>query len=145
MEIKKELQKATILHQQGNLDEAQKIYNEILKLEPKNTDVMLSMGHLYKTSGEINKSINSYKKAYKTDKYFGDSYWSLANLKTYTFSESEVASLDKMVSDPYVSEDERTFMHFALGKAYEDLNEYKKSFNHYKEGNLIKKVKLYSM
>ena len=132
---------STALFRTDRYKEAIDIYNEILKLEPKNTDVMLSMGHLYKTSGEINKSINSYKKAYKTDKYFGDSYWSLANLKTYTFSESEVASLDKMVSDPYVSEDERTFMHFALGKAYEDLNEYKKSFNHYKEGNLIKKSK----
>ncbi|MAQ97748.1 MAG: hypothetical protein CMD50_00425 [Gammaproteobacteria bacterium] len=132
---------STALFRTDRYKEAIDIYNEILKLEPKNTDVMLSMGHLYKTSGEINKSINSYKKAYKTDKYFGDSYWSLANLKTYTFSESEVASLDKMVGDPYVSEDERTFMHFALGKAYEDLNEYKKSFNHYKEGNLIKKSK----
>ena len=56
-------------------------------------------------------------------------------------SESEVISLDKMVNDPYVSVDEKTFMHFALGKAYEDLNEYEKSFNHYKEGNLIKKSK----
>ena len=132
---------STALFRTDRYKEAIDIYNEILKLEPKNTDVMLSMGHLYKTSGEIDKSINSYKKAYKTDKYFGDSYWSLANLKTYTFSESEVASLNKMVSDPYVSEDERTFMHFALGKAYEDLNEYEKSFNHYKEGNLIKKSK----
>jgi len=132
---------STALFRTDRYKEAIDIYNEILKLEPKNTDVMLSMGHLYKTSGEIHKSINSYKKAYKTDKYFGDSYWSLANLKTYTFTASEVASLDKMVSDPYVSEDERTFMHFALGKAYEDLNEYKKSFNHYKEGNLIKKSK----
>jgi tetratricopeptide (TPR) repeat protein len=132
---------STALFRTDRYKEAIDIYNEILKLEPKNTDVMLSMGHLYKTSGEIDKSINSYKKAYKTDKYFGDSYWSLANLKTYTFSASEVASLDKMVSDPYVSEDERAFMHFALGKAYEDLNEYEKSFHHYKEGNLIKKNK----
>ena len=132
---------STALFRTDRYQEAIDIYNDILKLEPKNTDVMLSMGHLYKTSGEIDKSINCYQTAYKTDKYFGDSYWSLANLKTYTFSESEVISLDKMVNDPYVSEDERTFMHFALGKAYEDLNEYEKSFSHYKEGNLIKKTK----
>ena len=132
---------STALFRTDRYKEAIHIYNEILKLEPNNTDVMLSMGHLYKTSGEIEKSISSYKKAYKTDKYFGDSYWSLANLKTYKFSESEVKSLDEMVDDVYVSEDERSFMHFALGKAYEDLNEYEKSFNHYKEGNLIRKSK----
>ena len=132
---------STALFRTDRYKEAINIYNEILKLEPNNTDVMLSMGHLYKTSGEIEKSISSYKKAYKTDKYFGDSYWSLANLKTYKFSESEVKTLVEMVDDVYVSEDERSFMHFALGKAYEDINEYKKSFNHYKEGNLIRKSK----
>ena len=132
---------STALFRTDRYKEAIHIYNEILKLEPNNTDVMLSMGHLYKTSGEIEKSISSYKKAYKTDKYFGDSYWSLANLKTYKFSESEVKTLVEMVDDVYVSEDERSFMHFALGKAYEDINEYKKSFNHYKEGNLIRKSK----
>ena len=47
-----------------------------------------------------------------------------------------------MVNDPYVSVDEN-FHALYLGKAYEDLNEYEKSFNHYKEGNLIKKAKLY--
>ena len=132
---------STALFRTDRYQEAIDIYNDILKQEPNNTDVMLSMGHLYKTSGEIDKSINCYQMAYKTDKYFGDSYWSLANLKTYTFSESEVISIDKMVNDPYVSVDEKTFMHFALGKAYEDLNEYEKSFNHYKVGNLIKKSK----
>ena len=29
-------------------------------------------------------------------------------------------------------------MHFALGKAYEDISDYKKSFNHYKQGNDFK-------
>jgi len=132
---------STALFRTDKYKDAIKIYNDILALEPKNTDVMLSMGHLYKTSGELDKSIESYKKAYQADKYFGDSYWSLANLKTYKFSNEEVKSLDKMVNDVYVSEDERAFMHFALGKAYEDLNDYKKSFKHYKEGNLIKKNK----
>jgi len=132
---------STALFRTDKYKDAIKIYNDILALEPKNTDVMLSMGHLYKTSGELDKSIESYKKAYQADKYFGDSYWSLANLKTYKFSDKEVKSLDKMVNDVYVSEDERAFMHFALGKAYEDLNDYKKSFKHYKEGNLIKKNK----
>ena len=44
---------STALFRTDRYKEAIDIYNEILKLEPKNTDVMLSMGHLYKTSGEI--------------------------------------------------------------------------------------------
>ncbi len=132
---------STALFRTDRYKEAIDIYNDILKVEPKNTDVMLSMGHLYKTSGEINKSIDSYQKAYKTDKYFGDSYWSLANLKTYEFTDKEVSSMKQMVKDKYVDEEEKAFMHFALGKAYEDREKFNLSFEHYKAGNQIKKNK----
>jgi len=132
---------STALFRTDRYKDAIDIYNDILKVEPKNTDVMLSMGHLYKTSGEINKSIDSYQKAYKTDKYFGDSYWSLANLKTYEFSDKEVSSLKQMVKDKYIDEAEKAFMHFALGKAYEDREKFNLSFEHYKAGNQIKKNK----
>jgi len=132
---------STALFRTDRYKEAIDIYNDILKVEPKNTDVMLSMGHLYKTSGKINKSIDSYQKAYKTDKYFGDSYWSLANLKTYEFTDKEVSSLKQMVKDKYIDEEEKVFMHFALGKAYEDREKFNLSFEHYKAGNKIKKNK----
>ena len=52
---------STALFRTDRYQEAIDIYNDILKLEPKNTDVMLSMGHFYKTSGEIDKSINYIK------------------------------------------------------------------------------------
>jgi len=132
---------STALFRTDRYKEAIDIYNDILKVEPKNTDVMLSMGHLYKTSGEINKSIDSYQKAYMTDKYFGDSYWSLANLKTYEFTDKEISSLKQMLEDKYVDEEEKVFMHFALGKAYEDREKFNLSFEHYKAGNQIKKNK----
>ena len=44
-----------------------------------------------------------------------------------------------MVEEENVSNKEKVFMHFALGKAYEDRKEYDKSFNHYKTGNDYKK------
>ena len=50
---------STALFRTDRYKEAIDIYNDILRAEPNNTDVMLSMGHLYKTSGEIDKSIKS--------------------------------------------------------------------------------------
>ena len=43
-----------------------------------------------------------------------------------------------MVLDEYIDQEEKIYMHFALGKAYEDISDYKKSFNHYKKGNDLK-------
>ena len=130
---------AVTLQQTNKQEKALNIYNKVLEVDKNNPDVLLSKGHLLKTFGNVKESIESYKSSYKIDKYFGDAYWSLANLKTYTFSDLEIKSLEKMVKDIYLNENEKIYMHFALGKAFEDSKDYQKSFHHYKAGNDIKK------
>ena len=131
---------ASTLFRADMYDEAIKLFQSVLEIEPLNTDVMLSMGHLYKTTGQIDKSIESYTNAFSRDKYFGDSYWSLANLKTYKFTDKQIQSLQEIVKDEFVSDDEKVFMYFSLGKAYEDMGKYKESFKFYKSGNAYKKA-----
>ena len=46
-----------------------------------------------------------------------------------------------MLNDKFVSDDEKVFMHFALAKAYEDDENFKKSFEHYQKGNDYKHMK----
>lgn len=137
-DINAQITYAATLQQTDNQHEALNLYKEILNKYPSNYQILLSCGHLYKNFGQIDKSIISYKKSYKINNFCGDAYWSLANLKTYTFDDNEIKSLEDMVLDEYVNDIEKIYMHFALGKAYEDMSEYKISFNHYKQGNDLK-------
>jgi len=130
---------AVTLQQTNNQKEALKLYDEILAIDKLNPEVLVSKGHLLKTFGDVNSSIKSYKSSYEIDKYYGDAYWSLANLKTYEFTENEILQLEKMTKDEYVNENEKIYMNFALGKAYEDRGDYEKSFQNYQEGNSTKK------
>jgi len=129
---------AITLQQTDKQSEAKNLYIKILNIDPNNYQSMVSIGHLYKNTGDINKSISMYKKSYNANRYFGDAYWSLANLKTYSFSDKELNSLEEMVNNEYLQNDEKIYMHFALGKAYEDLKYFDKSFNNYKTGNELK-------
>ena len=129
---------AITLQQTDKQSEAKTLYKKILDIDPNNYQSMVSIGHLYKNIGDIDKSISMYKKSYNANRYFGDAYWSLANLKTYSFSDKELNSLEEMVSDEYFQSDEKIYMHFALGKAYEDLKFFDKSFSNYKTGNELK-------
>ena len=86
---------------------------------------------MYKTTGEQNQSINSYKEAIKHFEMFGEAYWSLANLKTYNFSEEEIKLMKLQLTKKDLPEREKVHFLFALGKAYEDRKEYKISFNYY--------------
>jgi tetratricopeptide (TPR) repeat protein len=137
-DINAQITYAVTLQQTDNQLEALDLYKEILKKNPANYQLLLSCGHLYKNFGEIENSIISYKKSYEINNFCGDAYWSLANLKTYNFNDSEIKKLEEMVLDEYINDEEKIYMHFALGKAYEDASEYEKSFNHYKQGNDLK-------
>ena len=60
---------------------------------------------------------------------------------SFEYSKDEIKSLKSMINDKFVSDDEKVFMHFALAKAYEDEEDFKKSFEHYKKGNDYKNTK----
>ena len=129
---------AVTLQQTDNQDDALELYKNLLDKHPASYHVYLSIGHLYKNFGSIDKSIKSYKQSYKINNQCGEAYWSLANLKTYKFDDKEIRNLENMVLNEYINNEEKIPMHFALGKAFEDEGDYKKSFNHYELGNNLK-------
>ena len=130
---------AVTLQQTNKQEEALELYNKILNIDKKNPEILVSKGHLQKTFGDLKGSIDSYKKSYKIDQYYGDAYWSLANLKTYEFNDEEIMQLEKMTQDEFINDNEKIYMSFALGKAFEDRGEYDKSFRNYQNGNSLKK------
>ena len=128
----------TVLTKLANYQEGKDAYLKALDFKPNSPRVHLSLGHVYKTMGEIDKSINSYKNTISQNNLSGEAYWSLANLKTYSFSENEIKDMEETLNSD-MSDIERSQMHFALGKAYEEMNDFDKSFKNYFEGNKVKK------
>ena len=110
------------------------LYEESLKIKPENPRVYLSLGHALKTIGERKKSEAAYQNAIKYFSLSGEAYWSLANLKTYEFSDKEIINMESSLTKN-IHPNELIQMHFALGKAYELKRQFDKSFEHYAEGN----------
>lgn len=100
-------------------------------------DLHLSVAHAQKTLGKRAEAIESYKRAIEIRPNFGDAYWSLANLKTYRFSDVEIRQLELAEADPATDPADRYHLCFALGKAYEDRQQYEKSFRYYERGNAL--------
>ena len=128
----------TVLTKLANYDEGRDAYLKALEFKPDSPRVHLSLGHVYKTMGEIDNSIDSYKNTILQNNLSGEAYWSLANLKTYSFSENEIKDMEDTLKGD-MSDIERSQMHFALGKAYEVKKDFDKSFKNYYEGNKLKK------
>ena len=110
-------------------------YKKSIELKANQPRVHLSLGHVYKTTGNQEACINSYNEAISFDNNFGEAYWSLANLKTYQFSDEEILNMEKKVELTEVAEREKVHFLFSLGKAFEDMGNYDESFEYYKRGN----------
>ena len=128
----------TVLTKLANYKESKDAYLKALDFKSDSPRVHLSLGHVYKTMGEIENSIDSYKNTIIQNKLSGEAYWSLANLKTYSFSEKEIKVMEETLKAD-MSDIERSQMHFALGKAYEVKKDFDNSFNNYFKGNEVKK------
>lgn len=131
---------ATICTGFGDYEKALPLYREILDETPNRPELHLSIAHALKTVGRTHEAIESYRAAAAARPHFGDAYWSLANLKTYRFTDMEIAQMRAQESAPRVGLEDRYHLCFALGKALEDRGDYAESFKYYERGNALKKT-----
>lgn len=124
--------------QSGEYEKALTLFDEVLSALPNDTATLTSRGHALKTYGKSKEAVESYRSAVKSDPNAGDAWSALANLKTYQFSESELEQLQSVQHDPNLAFMGRVHIAFALGKAFEDAGNYKKSFENYALGNALK-------
>jgi tetratricopeptide (TPR) repeat protein len=122
----------------GRHEQAIALYRELLASSPS-AELHLALGHSVKSLGRQGETIDCYKAALDIRPSFGDAHWSLANLKTYRFSDAEIASMREEEAAPDIAAVDRYHLCFALGKAYEDRSEYAESWKFYERGNRLKR------
>ena len=121
----------------GDHQSAIALYRALLaKDAPPHSHLLL--GHSLRALGRQTEAIDSYGAALKARPDFGDAYWSLANLKTYRFSDAEIARMQGALAAR--DETDRLHLHFALGKALEDRGRYEESWTHYERGNALRRA-----
>jgi tetratricopeptide (TPR) repeat protein len=123
----------------GEHDKALPLYRELLIGAPRAADLHLSAAHCLKTLGRRPEAIEAYRASAAARGDFGDAYWSLANLKTYRFTEEEIARMQSVEAVPATRLVDRYHLCFALGKANEDRGRYQESFRYYERGNALKR------
>ena len=99
----------------------------------------MSFGHALKTVGRTPEAIAAYRKSTDISPQLGEAYWSLANLKTFKFSDADIETMREQLQRSDLEDDDRLHLHFALGKALEDAKQYEESFQHYVKGNALRK------
>lgn len=138
-------QAATIQVGLGDFDGVIPVYRAMLSEIPGDTpearmrraDLNLWLGHALKTVAATGEAIDAYMAATADRPDFGDAWWSLANLKTYRFSDESIALMRERLDHPATTDVDRIHIAFALGKALEDQGDYAGSWAAYERGNAM--------
>jgi tetratricopeptide (TPR) repeat protein len=129
---------ATVRSGFGDVEGALPLYRELLREKPNEPELPLSIAHVLKALGRPQEAIDSYRAAAAVRPSYGEAYWSLANMKTYRFTDDEIARMRAEEAAPSVRLVDRYHLCFALGKALEDRGRYAESFACYERGNALK-------
>jgi tetratricopeptide (TPR) repeat protein len=131
--------RAAVLGRIGEFGEAIALYEEVLTKAPNQAKIWMSFGHALKTVGRTGDSVSAYRRATALRPAFGEAWWSIANLKTAKFDQTDVAAMEGGLADPGASQEDRFHLHFALGKAMDDLRLPEAAFDHYAEANALRR------
>ena len=133
---------ASVLVRVGRQHEAIDNYQRVVARPGHTALDLASLGHALKTIGRTSEAIDAYHRAIALDPLFGDAYWSLANLKTFDFTDQEVSAMTAAAASGRCLPREYPALCFALGKAYEDRGRYTEAFAQYQRGNAQRRTEV---
>ncbi|MEE2802977.1 MAG: sulfotransferase [Pseudomonadota bacterium] len=119
----------------GYPEQAAEAFRKAIALSPNAAGFHMGFGHVLKTLGDQSGSLRAYREAIRLRPSFGEVYWSMANLKIFTFEDAEVEAMEDQLENTEQKEVTDVHFRFALGQAYEGRKDYDKAWAYYHSGN----------
>ena len=129
----------TVLDNLSKLDEAEIYYKKAIALKPDFAEAYNNLGTNLEQQGKLNEAQTMYEKAILINPGLTNAHRQLSLIKKFDNYDEHFQQMQKIYLDKNISSEQRCHINFALAKIYEDLENFKKSYQHFSEGNKIKK------
>ena len=130
---------AIALQQLNKLEEAYKFLKKAISLKPDYAEVFQHLGNIQVIKGNMKSAKEYFEKAIFFKPSLAGSHRMLSSLTKYTSYDNHINQMEQICCNYNYSDENRSEVYFALGKAYDDLKDYGKAFQSYKNGNQLKK------
>ncbi len=128
------------LSEQGDIDKAIASYHKAIEIDPRHKDAHNGLGNALSDQGEIDKAVASYRKAIEISPENAEAYRSLSKDKNFFEYDDDIRSMESLYASKVISDEQKKHLAFGLGKAYEDLGEYEKSFEFIMEATRLNRA-----
>ena len=132
----------SVLVMQDEYEEASEHFTKALVLEPKDVSAVFGLGAIHAAHGDFDQACERYRQCIDMDRDFAPAYRQLAEEKKFeSYDDEDLKLLEAMLATLSLKPLTREKLHFALGKAHDDLAAYDTAFRHYEEANKLKKAR----
>jgi tetratricopeptide (TPR) repeat protein len=131
---------AQVLRERGSFDAAIAHYEKAIALRPDDPVIHSNLGRLLGELGRITKARAAFQKAVALAPRCGATYLNLAHCDKVAPDDPYLATMEELARDQgALGERDRIDLDFALGKAYADIGQHERSFQHLLRGNARKR------
>jgi tetratricopeptide (TPR) repeat protein len=130
------------LERLGRTEEAGLHFRQALSIEPENDAALCNLGHTLSVEGDISLSVDCLRKVIKHNPTWSRAYIHLAIIHHFQSGDDEFAGMEKLARKSDLPDPDAINVHFAFGKALEDIGEYNRAFGEFQKGNSLKRRKI---
>ena len=126
------------LESMGDKHQAKHAYATAIRLNPRHAEAQNNLGAIYSEEGQFDQARVYFEAAIAARSDFVEAHYNLSLVKIYTKSDPHLAfleALERKIEQESIQV--RIHYYFALGKALDDTQQYKRAFHAYAEGNRL--------
>lgn len=132
---------ARILGLVGDDARREELIRRAILLEPRNSDAHTMLATILIQHGRFEEAATSFDLANALNPHEVVGSASLIQVRRFSESDRPLATqLEQKLQSPTLTAEEVVAVHFALGKAYDDLAEYGRAIEHFDQANSLKKA-----
>ena len=134
--------KGSALEQLGDYQQAIAVQETLLERDAGCAAAWVGYGHRLRMVGRLQEAEAAYRRAIELKGALGEAWWGLANSPSVRLGQGDIEAIMSALNDDRLDRGWVAPLHFALGRAFEDMGAYETSFRHFSEGNRIRRAEL---
>lgn len=124
-------------------DEAQAHYQRALALKPDYANAHNNLANVLKEQGKFTGALAHYDRAIALNPNYAEAHLNRAEMTTFHRDGADFAALESLLAQTGLPSDKSLYVHFALGKALDDIGDYARAFEHFHQGNALKRAQIH--